>query len=103
MDGIYLGDIRAAQNLFTLKNKGITHVLQALGGMSPPFAQHFSYKVLTVDDVPWENLGKHFMEAIEFMRNAIKSGGTVFVHCWAGVSRSSSCIIAYLMYYHGMT
>ena len=37
IDGIYLGDIRAASNLFTLKSKGITHVLQALGGMNPPF------------------------------------------------------------------
>ena len=37
MDGIYLGDIRAAQNLFSLKSNGITHVLQVLGGMSAPF------------------------------------------------------------------
>jgi len=54
-------------------------------------------------DVPWENLGKHFMDAALFMKNAIKGGGIVFVHCWAGISRSSSCIIAYLMYEHGMS
>ena len=25
IDGIYLGDIRAANNLFSLKSKGVTH------------------------------------------------------------------------------
>ena len=46
LDGLYLGDIRAAQNLFCLKSKGVTHVLQALGGMTPPHPNHFKYKVL---------------------------------------------------------
>lgn len=31
-------------------------------------------------DVPWENIGKHIPNAIRFIRDAIKSGGTVFVH-----------------------
>jgi len=37
IDGIYLGDIRAANNMFALKSKGVTHVLQALAGLNPPF------------------------------------------------------------------
>lgn len=31
-------------------------------------------------DVPWENIGKHFTKANRFISDAIKSGGTVFVH-----------------------
>jgi len=31
------------------------------------------------------------------MEQAIESGGTVLVHCYAGVSRSSSTVISYLM------
>ena len=31
-------------------------------------------------DVPWENLGRHFMDSALFIQKAIKSGGTVFVH-----------------------
>ena len=54
-------------------------------------------------DVPWENLGKHFLEAALFIKNALASGGIVYVHCWAGISRSSSCIAAYLMYEHGLS
>jgi dual specificity phosphatase 12 len=54
-------------------------------------------------DVPWENLGKHFGNANRFMKEAIRSGGTVFVHCYAGVSRSAACVIAFLMQEHGMS
>jgi protein-tyrosine phosphatase len=54
-------------------------------------------------DVPWENLGKYFMESAVFIQKAIKQGGVVFVHCWAGISRSTSCIAAYLMLEYGMT
>jgi len=37
IDGLYLGNIKAAQNIFSMKSKGVTHILQALGGMNPPF------------------------------------------------------------------
>jgi hypothetical protein len=37
IDNLYLGDVRAAQNLFAMKSKGVTHVLQALGGLNPTF------------------------------------------------------------------
>ena len=80
IDGLYLGNIKAAQNIFSLKSKGVTHILQALGGMNPPFPAQFNYKVLQVMDVPWENLGRHFMDSALFIQKAIKSGGTVFVH-----------------------
>jgi len=46
LDGIYLGGIKAASNLVILKELGITHILQALGGMAPPFPKSFKYKVL---------------------------------------------------------
>ena len=103
IENLYLGDIRAAQNLELLKQHGITHILQALGGIKPAFEGQFKYKVLQVNDVPWENLGRHFKEAAEFIKKAIKEeGGKVFVHCWAGISRSTSCICAYLMMEHSL-
>ena len=79
-DNLYLGDIRAAANLFLLKSHGVTHVLQVLAGLNPCFPDQIQYKVISVMDVPWENIGKHLNSAVRFTRDSIKSGGTVFVH-----------------------
>jgi len=68
-----------------------------MGGIEPSFPDSFEYLCLDVMDVPSENLAKHFLVAALFIKNVLKEGGKVFVHCWAGVSRSTSCICAYLM------
>ena len=53
-------------------------------------------------DVPWENLSKHFYSANRFIKEAVQNGGRVFVHCYAGISRSATIVIAYLMQSHDM-
>ena len=67
------------------------------------FPNFFTYKVLEVMDAPSENLERYFNEVSRFISRAIKSGGKVFVHCHAGVSRSATFVIAYLMFSHAMT
>ena len=52
--------------------------------------------------MPFVNLMRHFAEAIAFIKEAMKEG-TVFVHCFAGRSRSATMTIAYLMKEHKMT
>ena len=64
--------------------------------------------------MPYENLIKHFETAITFIKSALKHGGSVLIHwyelfhfiishSYAGISRSASIVIAYLMEQHGMT
>lgn len=41
--------------------------------------------------------------AVPYIDNVIKSGGRVYVHCEAGISRSATIVIAYLMAKHKWT
>ena len=45
---------------------------------------------------------KHFAPSVRFIKEALENGGSVFVHCYAGVSRSATMVIAYLMQEHNM-
>jgi len=36
--------------------------------------------VINVLDMPFENILRHFKPAVDFIKIAIKGGGTVFVH-----------------------
>lgn len=66
-------------------------------GIRPLFRKEFKYKVVNVIDLPSQNLLPYFNKAIEFINKAVTSGGRVLVHCFAGVSRSASTVIAYFM------
>ena len=99
---IYLGDVSGATNLYMLRANGITHILTVAAGMRPLFPFEFTYKCFEVLDMPTQSLMHTFLPGIEFMRDAVRSGGKVLVHCFAGVSRSASMVIAYLIKEHGM-
>lgn len=43
------------------------------------------------------NLQIHFDECIEFIEESLKKNENILVHCAAGVSRSASIVIAYIM------
>jgi dual specificity phosphatase 12 len=60
------------------------------------FPKEFTYKEINVADNSSTSILRHFPAAISFIKDGIAKGG-VLVHCYAGVSRSSSCVIAYLM------
>ena len=57
----------------------------------------FCYKLVSILDIPSAHLKQHFQTCIKFIKEAIEDGGVVLVHCFAGVSRSATIVIAYLM------
>jgi protein tyrosine phosphatase len=101
-DRLYLGNLQAAHDINSLKQAGITHILQVANGIKPMFPKQFTYKVISVADVSSQSLIRHFPAAISFIKEGMRSGG-VLVHCFAGVSRSASCVIAFLMQERKMT
>lgn len=61
------------------------------------------YYAIDIFDHEGEVVGHLFAPTTKFIRQALEQGEGVLVHCFAGISRSSTFVIAYLMRYHGMT
>lgn len=110
--GIHVGDKGAAKNTFYLKKVGVTHVLNTAEGQrngtvdtNQEFYKPFGikYKGLKLLDVPQANIAIYFNEVGEFIEEALQNGGKVLVNCVMGMSRSSACVLAYLMLRQNMT
>ena len=63
----------------------------------------FKYKLIMVEDTEDEDLLAHFDECVEFINEGARNGGRTLVHCAAGISRSASICIAYLIKQQGMS
>lgn len=106
---LYLGGIDAAMDHANLGLLGISHVLTVadeLVEFSPtgePSAVIQHHAAIPVFDTEDDVLLAYFDPALEFIhRGLAQPGQGVLVHCVAGVSRSATIIIAYLMKHHGM-
>ena len=94
-DKIYLGGIEGAKEIEYLKQEGITNILTLIGDESPDYEKGlFEREKLYVDDISREDLFKHFRFSIEFIEESKK----IYIHCFAGMSRSATIVIAYLMW-----
>lgn len=99
---LYIGSIACASNLDELKSKNITHILCCGIGLKLFFPDKFKYHRIDLCDNEATNIRKFFDETNSFIDEAIKEGGNILVHCHAGISRSTSIIIAYLMKHQKM-
>lgn len=79
-----------------LKEKGITHILCCTEDQKHYFPEDFTYGSVPLNDVSDADISRHFDSSFLFIEEGLKKGG-VLVHCAAGVSRSSSIMIAYLI------
>ena len=92
---IFLGNIDAAFNKKKLKQLGIKKVLTVMSAFGNHYSPHeFIHKSIDVDDDFRTNIICHFKECILFIEGKDK----IFVHCAAGMSRSPTIVIAYIMW-----
>ena len=99
-DKVYLGDCFGADDEGSIRANKITHVLSCMGHLSPKYKdKSIIQKIIELEDTETTNIFKYFQDSIKFIENSNK----VFVHCFAGVSRSATLVIAYFMWKNKMT
>lgn len=103
IDGLYLGGINTAYNIKHLKKLGITTIINVAIDADNMFEDKFKYLNLYWHDVIEQNIILSLDAITTKIHNELKEGNKVLVHCIAGISRSASVIIAYLIKYHKMT
>ena len=97
---VFLGNEDNARDLGLLTSYAVTHVISLTQSVYHP--DKFSYYPINIDDSPVANIYQYFEPCVEFINSVLDApssadGRNVLVHCAAGVSRSASIVIAYIM------
>ncbi|XP_006006464.1 dual specificity protein phosphatase 6 [Latimeria chalumnae] len=99
LQNLYLGCAKDSTNLDILEEYGIKYILNVTPNLPNLFenAGEFKYKQIPISDHWSQNLSQFFPEAISFIDEARSKNCGVLVHCLAGISRSVTVTVAYLM------
>ncbi len=99
---IYLGNKHIAKDIDQLKELGITHIVNCaveLDYITKLYDDNFDWIWLPMEDCSMTgNVKDHIEQTVKYIDDAVQNNNKVLVHCAAGISRSSSIVIAYLMY-----
>ena len=94
--GLFLGIIQAAQDPFLLRKHNIKCVVNCVEEKTQTFPE-ISYLQLRMKDFTSVDLNLYLPKALKFIEDSKVQGKNVLVHCTAGVSRSPTIVIAYVM------
>lgn len=95
---LYVGSQAHAQSRDTLQGCGITHVINITATCPNRFEGELAYLSIPIKDTWNQCISDHFQPAFAFIDAAKLKGGVVLLHCVAGISRSPTFAIAYLMH-----
>lgn len=123
---IFIGDAKSATDLELIRALNITHILNAAEGDVPTGSKYYNnpgfmarwaikrnlktsfqipnniqYLGIRLVDWPNENISLYFDQAADFIHHCMTHKGKIIVHCFAGISRSATFVIAYLIKYCG--
>ncbi|CAM4572027.1 unnamed protein product [Lepidochelys olivacea] len=101
---LYLGSQKDVLNKDLMTQNGISYVLNASNSCpKPDFICDSHFMRIPINDNYCEKLLPWLDKSIEFIDKAKVSSGQVMVHCLAGISRSATIAIAYIMKTMGMS
>ena len=100
---LYLGSMNVADNIFFLKEKKIVGVLSILNdhvnlNIKALYKQiGIQHLHLQCNDVISANIKQFFDKSFSFIDSFVQSHKYILVHCAAGISRSATLVINYLI------
>ncbi|KAK4474652.1 hypothetical protein MN116_001785 [Schistosoma mekongi] len=96
---LILGSQEDANSPTICKIYGITHILNvSLEGSIPSHISRQNFYRIPVNDNYTDLMTPYFRNAFAFIDSVKSAHGRVLIHCSAGISRSPTLAIAYLMY-----
>jgi len=105
LPGLYLGNAHDAKDMTLLKQNDIKSIIN-ISTTIPCYYENenlFDYLQLSLNDSWQENIFEHFEKTFEYIHQKLLSNQNILVHCQAGISRSPSFVMGYLMKYHSKT
>ena len=100
----YLGSYRNACNVKDLKDLNINYILNcAIECENKNLPSGISCYHAKINDSPYFQIQSFFDKTNSFINKAKVSGGNILIHCQLGISRSTTCLIAYMIKYLGYT
>lgn len=101
MDHLYLSGFICAEES-KLKEIGITAVVDATNVSNSPI-KSVDYLKIPVEDSEGSNIKVYFDEVADKILQVKLKNGKILVHCAAGISRSTSLVLAYMVKHENMT
>ncbi|TGZ51744.1 Dual specificity protein phosphatase 22 [Temnothorax longispinosus] len=96
LPGLYIGNYQDSKDADQLERFEITHIL-AIHDTARRLHSDKHYLCILAADSPDQNLTQYFSLCNDFIHSARLRGGNVLIHCLAGMSRSVTVAVAYIM------
>ena len=104
---LYLTNWRGATDVAQLEYLAITHIAaigtEFISDVQLKEGLIYYRQDIVDDESAGDEMAKSLHTAAAFIRDAISSGGCCLVHCAAGVSRSTTCVLAYFVLHTATT
>jgi protein-tyrosine phosphatase len=105
---VYVGSGAHASSIKILRQFDITAVINCAPLVcKPPLGAYKKHNIalLTVDakdNVAYDIVNLHLNDVIEFMNKCTEAGENVLIHCMAGINRSATLAVAYILQRDGV-
>ena len=86
---LYKNNIKAVITIETLEKPSDILLYQQMNGIESMY--------ITLPDSPSANIYQYLDNTYDFIENKISKGENVLVHCYAGISRSATIVLNYLL------